>query len=231
MDKQAREKALAKVRKCLALGQSSNSHEAETAMRQARKLMDRFQLDQVDVLASNIEEHSMPVSTSSRMPPRWIRMLSQVVAEAFGCIYITTHHFKSGCHIVFIGPIGAGEMAAYAYGVLSRQLATNKKQFQLQLPERGVGFKRRMGTHYAEHWIDAVRQKVNTFAGMDEGTEEAVNAYMGKEYPDLGYPKPQRRKKATREELVAMMAGADDGKKATLHVPMGADKQVLLEAE
>lgn len=36
---------LEKIKKCLALSQSSNAHEAESELRQARKLMDKFHLD------------------------------------------------------------------------------------------------------------------------------------------------------------------------------------------
>ncbi len=44
-----RDKALAKIKKCLALGRSTNPHEAAAAMRQAQKLMAEHGLNDTDV--------------------------------------------------------------------------------------------------------------------------------------------------------------------------------------
>lgn len=217
-----RKRALDKIRKCLALGASSNAHEAEAALRQARKLMDKYQLEQSDVLASSIESHSFKVSKSSRMPQLWVRLLSETVAGAFGCIKITNHSPLYGCAVVFIGPVGAGEMAGYAYEVLSRQLDLAKKAFQEALPNKGRGYKRRMGARYAEQWIRSVSRKVRSFSGADEGATKAMDAYMAKHYPNLQYVKPPKRK-LDADEMIAALAGHEDGLKASLHVPMGAD--------
>ena len=221
-----RKRALDKIRKCLALGSSSNTHEAEAALRQARKLMDKYQLEQSDVLASSIEQYSMKVSDSRRMPPLWVRLLSSTVADAFGCIYITEHSRWEGCSVVFIGPLGSGEMAGYAYQVLSRQLDKAKKAFQDSLPNKGRGFKRSMGARYAEQWIVAVSSKVSAFAGADDETALAMDAFMSKHHSDLKYVKPRKRK-IKPEEIYAVMAGHEDGQKAALHAPMGADAPLV----
>lgn len=49
MDKSARDKALDKIRKCLALSKSANEHEAAAALRQAQKLMAMHGLSEDDL--------------------------------------------------------------------------------------------------------------------------------------------------------------------------------------
>lgn len=49
MDKSARDKALDKIRKCLALSKSANEHEAAAALRQAQKMMEMHGLSEDDL--------------------------------------------------------------------------------------------------------------------------------------------------------------------------------------
>jgi len=55
-DKNKRARAPDRIKKCFALAKSSNPHEAEAAMRQARKIMDKFKLKIGDVHATQTEE-------------------------------------------------------------------------------------------------------------------------------------------------------------------------------
>ena len=53
MDKQ---KVLEKIKKCLALGESANEHEAAQAIRQAQILMKKYGISENDVELSGISE-------------------------------------------------------------------------------------------------------------------------------------------------------------------------------
>ena len=58
-----KEKYLAKIKKLLALGQSTNSHEAALAVARARKLMAEYHVTELDVGISDISEASSQPST------------------------------------------------------------------------------------------------------------------------------------------------------------------------
>lgn len=219
-----RQRALDKVRKCMALASSSNPHEAETALRQARKLMDKFHLDQSDVLASQIESASFPVGKGFRLPPLWVRLLSELVASAFGCVRLVGRTRGVGSSVIFVGPIGNTDMCLYAYQVLSRQLEAGKKEFMAGLPDLSLGTKRKMGARYSEQWILSVHHKVKSFSGLDESVEKSIDAFMGKHFPDIEYAKPVRRPKLSEAEMLAAIAGSQDGREASLNVPMGSDR-------
>ncbi len=51
-----REAVLKKIKKCMALSGSANEHEAAAALRQARALMEKFNLSAETVLASTVGE-------------------------------------------------------------------------------------------------------------------------------------------------------------------------------
>lgn len=79
------DKALEKALKCLARAEGTDSeHEAETALRQARALMDKYHLDMGDVLAAGVVEHQVRCGTKSK-PTNWMFRLASVCADAFNC--------------------------------------------------------------------------------------------------------------------------------------------------
>lgn len=63
-----RARALEKIKKCIALSGSSNPHEAEAAMRQARKLMEKYRLEISDVHAAGAEEYAHRLGKSKSRP-------------------------------------------------------------------------------------------------------------------------------------------------------------------
>ncbi|GAA0420014.1 DUF2786 domain-containing protein [Pseudomonas veronii subsp. inensis] len=225
----SRERALEKIKKCLALAESTNPNEAESALRQARKLMEKYQLEMSDVDSSRADEYVHQVGKATRQSAQWVRMLGVVVAESMGCICF----FRSGTKgqaLIFIGSVGSGELAAYAYDVLSRQLLSMKKHYLESLPNHGKAYKRKMGTLYSEGWIAGIGKRVQQFAGMDEQTDKAVTAFCEKHYPDVSISDFKRRK-VSSDEYEASLAGQDDGGKVSLHRPMGREEQALLDLQ
>lgn len=76
-DKAHRAKILSRIRKCLALAQSSEPHEAAAALRQAQKLMAQHGIDAVDIELSAVVEAYVPAGRSAQVPPRWLAALAQ----------------------------------------------------------------------------------------------------------------------------------------------------------
>lgn len=78
MDKQ---KVLEKIKKCLALGESANEHEAAQAIRQAQILMEKYGISEMDVELSAVSEKGVGCSATL---PNWHQVLISRCAKAFG---------------------------------------------------------------------------------------------------------------------------------------------------
>ena len=82
------DRILRKIERCLALSQSSNEHEAGTALRHAQRLMDEYGISTIDVAASAIDQ--MKVSTSAGCnPPIWLERLATMINTAFGSMPVS----------------------------------------------------------------------------------------------------------------------------------------------
>ncbi len=219
-------KALEKIKKCLSLAKSSNPHEAEAAMRQARKLMDKFNLDTGDIEASMVEEFRLNIGKSSTIPEQWQRMLGLTIAEAFGCIVIYQYG-RAGRHLVFVGERGQPELCSYAYDVLLRQLKESRRQYLANLAETQTAARRKKSMLYTEGWIRAVYKQVSEFSGVSEESEQAIVAYMKKNYATIK-PGKMKRRKLTKEEYQAHLKGIEDGEGASLYRPMQMDQREAL---
>lgn len=213
------DRILEKIKKCLEMAKSktANANEAETALRQARALMDKYSLEMGDVLASMACEVKIAAGSEGE-PPTWRCRLAQVCAHAFGTRMIITTDWTLGGAFIFVGCSAAPELTGYAYQVLERQLQKARREF-LALPQQKRckrSTKVARGDHFANGWIDAVYRKVDEFAGIEDNIADAIEAYMGKNYPNLGKAKMKRRKLKARDEG-AVEAGYRAGKSAQLH--------------
>ena len=90
---------MARIKKCLALGKSSNPHEAAAAMRQAQKLMAMAGVTAEDVALAGITEAKLGLP--SKTLPRWHHVLIATVASGFGCECMMARSFFWGAVCVF----------------------------------------------------------------------------------------------------------------------------------
>lgn len=130
-----RETAIEKVKKLLRLSKSSNEHEAAAAMRQAQALMRQHQIEEAEAAGAAAEIDPIEEAASDprrgKTTPVDLAHLASLVADAFGTytfVYVTRH---SGCWRTeprFIGPAPRGELSAYAFDVLRRQLEAAKRK-------------------------------------------------------------------------------------------------------
>jgi hypothetical protein len=225
-------KILDKIKKCLALSASSNEHEAEAALRQARKLMEAHGVTDLDIQAVDAEERRAKAGAKSH-PANWETMLAVKVGDAFGCRVIFSSGFwnlpGTWC---FIGCGAAPEVAHYAFAVLHRQAKRAREEhIKAKLKRCKVATKTRRADLFSEGWVLSVTATINAFAGTDEQTT-AIDAYMAKNYPSLRNVQARNRndgRKLRDHEYGDYAAGGRSGRDAQLNRGVGgADQQLAL---
>lgn len=107
-----------KIKKLLALANSSNEHEAALAAGHAQRLLSEHNLAMADIEAAQKPDKADKVETAvSKTLPKWVRHLSAGVSTAFDCQAI--HHPASG-KMTFIGVGADVQVAAYTFTYLDR---------------------------------------------------------------------------------------------------------------
>jgi hypothetical protein len=232
------DRILEKIKKCLALAKSDNPHEASSALRQASKLMAMHNLSMSDVDASAIGQTTAKTGDAKhRMPAAWLLQLASLISSSFECITLGGKSNRVGQSVVFIGPKGSTELAAYAFVVMRRQLEQARKAFTKTLiSSMPRATKRRCGDKFVDGWLYAVHTQIKDFAGVDETVAEAINAYMRKAHPDIEDMKPSRKGKGHRmsmRDIQAINAGIAAGSDARLRraATAGPEQEKLMNPE
>ena len=215
MDKQ---KVLAKIKKCLALAKSANEHEAAAALRQARKLMDEYQVSDAEVLAAGAHEADAK-SGAKTSPAKWECWLASVVAEAFGCECIFVSTWAAGTWR-FIGCDAAPEIASYAFSVLLRQAKAARADYaKTSLKRCKPAIRVARSDMFCQGWVGAVSRVVGRFAANDV-PQEAIDAFKATHYPDLKSLKGRDRNagqdRLRDHQYKDLIAGASAGQDAKL---------------
>jgi hypothetical protein len=224
MQNDTRKKAIDKIKKCLALSASSNPHEAEAALRQARKLMETHSITDLDMQAAEAGEHHAKASAQNR-PSTWETMLAHKIADAFGCHVIFSIGFWSRPgEWRFIGCGSASEVAHYAFAVLHRQAKRARAEYvKASLKRCKSATKTRRADLFCEGWVRAVAGTITVFCGT-ERSRAAIDAYVAKNYPALSHMDARDRNIGHRmreHEYGDYTAGSITGQSAVLHRGVG----------
>lgn len=231
-----RDQALAKIKKCLALSKSCNSHEAAAAMRQAQKLMTEHMLSPDDVALADVK--MMACSTRTNSNPRWEVLLAKFIAEAFGCSTIWTRdggrYLPNGRvaytrKVIFYGIASAPEIAGYAWDVLSKQCSRQRLAHIRQQSSRckPITLTAR-GDVYAEGWAIGVRDKLDVFANPEKD-QLLIEQFKSQQWPDSKTLDPKDRSVGRNVSNNDHYKGVVDGRNAQLNYGVsGAAKQGLL---
>ena len=232
MDKKS---ALSKIRKCMALAESSNAHEAGIALTQAQALMEQFGIDDQALLAAEIEERGA-TATVNRAPAKWESGLASLVSRAFGCgLVFKGRHGRRG-EWSFIGQPARAEIAAYAFSVLRRRAKVARLEFVkthiAALRSRKV--KVRRADRFCDYFVAGVAKETRAFAGNDQTA--AIDAYVTLKYPDMRTLEAKDRNAGKRNGYagtLAARAGYEAGSKVKLHQGLGdaAEKAAPLTAQ
>lgn len=119
---------LERIKKLLALAQSSNPSEASIALSRAQKLMQEHNIDLQDIKLADIdhkEESILPALRDKQL----FTTLASIISKSFGIEHFFNLVDGRGRGVTFIGPKARLEPACYAYTILSRQAAIVKKEF------------------------------------------------------------------------------------------------------
>lgn len=214
----ANNRTLEKIAKCFALAESSNPYEAEAALRQARKLMEKHQLTEQDVASHEIRQYELRIGDADREPPIWCIQLAEVCASAMHSLLVIRHG-ASGQYLIFVGLQDHADWAAYAWQVLHRQLKLARREYTASLKRCRMATRRRRGDLFARAWIQAVRELITDFSGLDESTQKRLEQWRDEKYESLQPIEPVERKINSRDRN-AIRAGLSAGRRARLHRPV-----------
>lgn len=225
-----KEDVMKKIKKCLALAASDNPHEAATALRQAQALMQRHGLTEADVTVKEVESDVATVAF-----PRWEAYMADMVAKAFGCRVFTSlslGFFENRKRsVVFVGIDPNAEIAAYAYDVLHKQCAKDRrKHMRNQHPNCKPKTRTARGDVYAEGWCSGVSSKLDKL--VPNPKEQAlIKNHMDAKKMDTC--KPKNRSKGKNVTSADFVSGAFAGKQANIHhgVNRQGKDQALLTGE
>ncbi|WP_153117409.1 DUF2786 domain-containing protein [Rhodocyclus tenuis] len=219
-----RDKIIAKIRKCLALSASANEHEAEAALRQARKLMEAHGVADLDIQAAEAEERRTKAGATAS-PANWETALANKIAKAFGCQVIFSRRWdgRALCIVgewVFIGCGAAPEVSQYAFAVLLRQAKRARADYiKTSLKRCKQATKTRRADLFCEGWVFAVSRTITAFAETDQ-QKRAIGAYLAKHYPALRDGDARDRndgRKLSQREYDDAQAGLLSGRQAELN--------------
>ena len=222
-------KAIEKIKKCLALGKSANEHEAAQALKQAQALMREYGISDADVALSDIKKHACTAKTANQIPG-WQAWLANTVKAAFGAEWYLGGDWNNA-HIVFYGAGNKAELAAYAYSVLLRQLQSARRDYIATALKRVKLAKNKTyrADQFCEGWIAAVYHKVDKFANgeREQALLDQFSESLGlrKSKPREAAPSSNAKKAADIDRFLGNL----QGKSAQLHHAMGADKQQIIE--
>lgn len=206
-----RAKAIARIKKCLAMASSNSEHEAAVAMRQAKALMDQFRLTEEDIEAAGIEEVELRAKSAAH-PGQWQTKLAHVVAKAFGVRWLWRNRkvllsdggvrSRDG-RFVFVGRSPATDVSLYAMQVLLKKAYQARSAYIESALARVSKRKERLrrADLYCAAWVFGVEQHVNEFAQPCRDAA-AIEAYLAIQYPGIGEDcLPQRKSDRDGREL------------------------------
>lgn len=230
-----RDEALDKIKKCLALAASPEAHEAAAALRQAQKLMAQFGLTEADVTLADVAEVRQEAQNAPVV--QWEVALASVVAQAFGCDIFTQAHPRLGKSLqvrrqryyVFVGVGPAPEVAGYAFDVLARQCAKDRRRhIGRQSKNCKAKTKVARGDLYAEGWIAGVRDKLERLAG-NERNAALIAQYMAQRHAGMQEVNAKSRTTGKNVSHNDWLQGQKAGRNAELnHGLHGAAPQTLI---
>jgi hypothetical protein len=219
---------ISKIRKCLALAQSANEFEAAAALRQAQKLMLAHGISDADVEFADIQEAATRAG-AFRSPARWEADLACIIAQAFACATYFRCSNRKGSW-VFVGVSPSGEIACYAFRVLSRQVRKARARYMHVVLKRYKAPKRtRLADVFCEYWVAGATKLVKDFVG-DDATRARVTAYIKTQTFDQKLKTTDRSAdgKFSGADMAAGLAGSIAGRKAQLNRGVGSETRPAL---
>lgn len=251
IDEKKLERAIRKIKHCLALAQSANENEAATALRQAQALMREYRLTEMDVKLSDVGEVESDLHRAKRRPA-WDQQLSIAVADAFNCTTLRRRKWSSAKEQViecatFVGVSPAQNIALYAYESLHRKLTQARKEYCSAVRSgvrRSAYSAETAGDHFALAWVWEVQSKLKALVPQDDdpaaepGSGQGLVAIQAQdkalisEFLATQDIRESRKRKGVELDMNAQIAGMLAGSKVELHAGLsrGGDEILALSA-
>lgn len=166
-----------KIRKCMALGESPNEHEAKAALKMAAALLKQYNIDELDIETATSSETGGVINTVdltiSKVHP-WVKNLARAVSTAFDCSFywntgrrvnvVNAHWARNrDASISFYGITHNVEMAVYSFQSLFNQVNRLAKKFKASHEIFDVQY------HYSDFSIFSVAAKREYREGLAFG--------------------------------------------------------------
>ncbi len=222
-------KMLARLRKLFALAQSSNPNEAALALNRAQALMEEMGLDDPSLVIEIDEQTAAFILSKAKRLPRYEALLRQMICDAMGVEAVRDY---AGA-IRFYGSNDRTQVAVYAYTVLARQLARERRKFLAKQSAR-IKLKTRRGLadSFAEHWVWEATRLLKKMEIPDR-ERALVKAWEERMYPNMVASKvsaPGKVRGADEAALAGAMAGRrarlDHGVSGTAQGALGETRRI-----
>lgn len=225
MNAAEREAVLAKVRKCMALSQSSEPGEAAAALRMAQAIMEKNNIKAAEVEASEVDCADIDLGDRRRSARffSWANALVATVASAFGSTPVVNMQTN---HVTFYGLNGAGEVSGYAFEVIYRKVKRQRKLYMKQLSDllsrRGKILR---ADAFATGWVYGAGENVIP-RKVQEEEERKMAAKIAQEVGRVETKKHKPSAEVTAHGM-AMNQGYEKGKQFQLRQGVGSEAAAL----
>jgi len=226
------ERILDKIKKCFNLSKSSNPNEAAIALRQAKALMEKYSIDAVDVMVSDVKETEV-ISTNRKKSNRYELWLANTVGKAFNCkILVRTYPTHSGYiqTMAFIGVKPANEIAAYVFEVTHKRLKKDRLEYIKNELDCWLtkAEKNHRANYFCEAWVNRIYQTVQDFANIKSKDNEIIDTFLEKKYGEL---KETEARNVNKKHISDddYNAGYDKASDVKLYDAVSKDELTLIE--
>lgn len=211
----ANAEVLKKIKKCLALGGSSEPHEAAAALARAQALMREHKVTLAEVELGEIVEEPVRSIASATKTKSWELLLVGGIASAFGCELMFRQNPIGFGWYIFVGPQSEVDLAKYTTVVLQRALRKARTRFVAENSYLDRADKTREADAYCAGWVVAVTKKVNVFA-RPKKQEDLLKQYIDERAED-GEIETQHREGGS---LMSLFKGQLDAQGVDLRRPL-----------
>lgn len=226
---QSMQSVMRRLKKIMALSESSNAGEAAAALHQAQVLMEKYGLSQQDVALSEVVEESITLQTA-RVPNN-DKYLAHIIVDAIGVEVISYRFIKRTgfpsppVSLKFIGLSYKVEIAKYVFSQLRRQLTKSMNESfakfldDHKIPQGATRINAKRRDAYGLAWSQAVMEQVRKLAPVERN--ETAKVFIEKNYGELKNDAKQNKTTSSSKEdnISAWMShmGWRDGQKVKLH--------------
>lgn len=223
-----RERIIERVRKLLALSNSSNEHEAALAAAHAQRLLSEHNLamSELEVQEEGAGEVELVVA---KTVPKWLSSLFATVANAFDCFpIVTTSHSQSRLRFIGVGedPAVAACTLSYLIKELRRLASGYLHCLELQDQRLSNLNRQRVRTSYLLGAVQGVRVALHQQKAQTPTTSKAlvpVKDALIKQYREDHFGELRtRRSRSSTVVSAAYQQGRQDG--ALLRIAPGREQ-------